>query len=82
MGRHLSDPVDSHQEEKLGGNLVVPEAGLGETVPPGPTGELDQEAAEHDEVRHQEDDDDHVEIQELRQILGQAAGDRPDPDDE
>ena len=55
---------------------------MGETVPPGPTGELDQEAAEHDEVRHQEDDDDHVEIQELRQILGQAAGDRTDPDEE
>ena len=53
--------------------MVIPEAGLGETVLPGTAGELEEEAAEHDEVGHQEEDDDDVEIQELRQILGQAA---------
>ena len=53
---------------------------MSETVLPGPAGELDEEAAEHDEVGDEEDDDDHVEIQELWQILGQAAGDGANPE--
>ena len=80
MRCHLCDPVDSHEEEEFGGNFVIPDAGLSKTVLPSPAGELDEEAAEHDEVGDEEDDDDQVEIQELWQILGEAAGDGANPD--
>ena len=77
MNSYLYDPVDSHEEEELGGNVVVTDPG--QAVLPGPAGELDQEAAEHDEVGDEEDDDDQVEIQEFRLILGQIAGGGANP---
>ena len=65
---YLCDPVDPHEEEELGSNIVITDPA--HTVLPGTAGELDEEAAEHDEVGDQEDDDDQVEIQELWQIPG------------
>ena len=53
---------------------------MSQTILPGPAGELDEEAAEHDQVGDEEDDDDHVEIQELWPIPGQAAGEGANPE--
>ena len=77
---HLGNPVDSHEKEKLGGNFVIPDAGLSEAVLPRPAGELEEETAEHDEVGDQENDDDKVEIEELWQIPSKTAGDGTNPD--
>jgi len=71
----LRDPVNSHEKKQLNENSKVSHLSLGKAVLfPNATGELEQHEAVEESIETEENNDDQMKVEKLREILAQHTG--------